>query len=79
MVALAAGCGSARRTVFASTRVAREDLAPARTVAIDRSVRRRAITVHLLGRDVCRKILLVGCIDGNECYPAAGKASQFSR
>lgn len=42
--------------------------ASARTVVIGRSVLGRAITARVLGRDTApRKILLVGCIHGNEC------------
>jgi murein peptide amidase A len=42
--------------------------AGARTVVIGRSVRGRAITARVLGPDTApRKILLVGCIHGNEC------------
>jgi protein MpaA len=42
--------------------------AGARTVVIGRSVRGRAITAQVLGPDTApRKILLVGCIHGNEC------------
>jgi murein peptide amidase A len=68
MLVLAAGCGSARLIVSASSRVAPDDLAPARRVLIGNSVRGRAITAHVLGLDSApRKILLVGCIHGNEC------------
>ena len=43
-------------------------LAGARTVVIGRSVRGRAITAKVLGPDTApRKILLVGCVHGNEC------------
>jgi murein peptide amidase A len=43
-------------------------VADARTVVINRSVRGRAITAQVLGPDTApRKILLVGCIHGNEC------------
>jgi protein MpaA len=43
-------------------------LAGARTVLIGHSVRGRAITAHVIGPDTApRKILLVGCIHGNEC------------
>jgi murein peptide amidase A len=42
--------------------------AGARTVVIGRSVRGRAITAQVLGPDSApRRILLVGCIHGNEC------------
>jgi murein peptide amidase A len=47
-------------------------LACARSVVIGRSVRGRPITAQVLGPDSApRKILLVGCIHGNEC---AGRA-----
>jgi protein MpaA len=43
-----------------------------RTVVVGRSVRGRAILAHVLGADsASRKLLLVGCIHGNEC---AGRA-----
>jgi protein MpaA len=43
-------------------------VAGARTVLIGRSVRGRAIVAHVIGPDSApRKILLVGCIHGNEC------------
>jgi protein MpaA len=43
-------------------------VASARTVPIGRSVRGRAITARVLGPDTApRKILLVGCLHGNEC------------
>jgi Zinc carboxypeptidase len=42
--------------------------AGARTVTIGHSVRRRPITAQVLGADSApRKVLLVGCIHGNEC------------
>jgi protein MpaA len=42
--------------------------AGARTVVIGRSVRGRAITAQVLGPDSApRRVLLVGCIHGNEC------------
>jgi protein MpaA len=67
-VALAVGCGRAHTTASASLRVAFGDLVRARTVVIGRSVRRRAITARVLGPDTApRKILLVGCIHGDEC------------
>jgi protein MpaA len=47
-------------------------VAQARTVLLGRSVQGRAITAQVIGPDTAvRKILLVGCIHGNEC---AGKA-----
>lgn len=43
-------------------------VASARTVLIGRSVHGRAITAQVLGPDAApRKILLVGCLHGNEC------------
>jgi protein MpaA len=43
-------------------------VASARSVLIGRSVRGRAITAQVLGPDAAsRKILLVGCLHGNEC------------
>jgi len=39
----------------------------ARRVVIGRSVAGRAITAQVLGPDSARKVLLVGCIHGNEC------------
>jgi protein MpaA len=46
--------------------------ADARTVVLGHSVQGRAITARVLGPDgAARKILLVGCIHGNEC---AGRA-----
>ena len=43
-------------------------VASAKTVVIGRSVRGRTITAQVLGPDTApRKILLVGCIHGNEC------------
>jgi len=47
-------------------------VANAKTVLIGRSVRGRAITAQVLGPDTApRKILLVGCIHGNECAGVA--------
>jgi protein MpaA len=47
-------------------------VADARIVTLGRSVQGRAITAQVLGPDsAARKILLVGCIHGNEC---AGRA-----
>jgi murein peptide amidase A len=43
-------------------------VAGARTVVIGRSIRGRTITAQVLGPETApRKILLVGCIHGNEC------------
>jgi murein peptide amidase A len=43
-------------------------VAGARTIVIGRSVRGRAISAKVLGPDTApRKILLVGCVHGNEC------------
>ena len=43
-------------------------MAPSRRVVIGRSVRGRPIVAHVLGPDSApRKLLLVGCIHGNEC------------
>jgi protein MpaA len=43
-------------------------VAQARQVVIGHSVQGRAITAHVLGPDTApRKILIVGCIHGNEC------------
>jgi protein MpaA len=68
VLALASSCGSAHGRVQASQSVGPSDLATARTVLIGRSVRGRAITARVLGPDsAARKILLVGCIHGNEC------------
>lgn len=67
-VALAAGGGSACLIVAASPRIASEDLARARTVSIGNSVHGRVITAEVLGPDSAPlRILLVGCIHGNEC------------
>lgn len=42
--------------------------AAVRTVAIGRSIRRRPILARVIGPDsAARKILIVGCIHGNEC------------
>jgi protein MpaA len=47
-------------------------VADARTALIGRSVRGRAIIAQVLGPDTApRKILLVGCIHGNECAGVA--------
>ena len=52
--------------------LASASVAGARPVLIGRSVRGRAITAQVLGPDTApRKILLVGCIHGNECAGVA--------
>jgi protein MpaA len=55
-------------TLFLSAALTWVSLAGAASVVIGRSVRGRAIGARVLGPDSApRKILLVGCIHGNEC------------
>jgi protein MpaA len=54
--------------LLASALMAAASSASARTVVIGHSVRERALTAQVLGPDSApRKILVVGCIHGNEC------------
>jgi murein peptide amidase A len=72
VVALAAIPLAGARALGAARPVATTRAARPRTVLVGRSLRGRAIVAHVLGPDSARrKILLVGCIHGNEC---AGRA-----
>lgn len=54
--------------ILAVASLAHTPLAGARTVQIGRSLRGRAIDAQVLGaRDASRRVLLVGCIHGDEC------------
>jgi protein MpaA len=62
LVALAAAGGAALAGASGATRV------PRRTVVIGRSVDGRQLIAEVIGADAApRKLLLVGCIHGNEC------------
>jgi protein MpaA len=70
-LALRVGCAVGLSAAAAGP-VAASASASVRRVVLGRSVQGRAITAQVLGRDSApRKILLVGCIHGNEC---AGRA-----
>jgi protein MpaA len=66
-------CGALAASIVALTLItpgapATAALAATRTVVIGRSVRGRPITAHVIGPDsATRRILIVGCIHGNEC------------
>jgi protein MpaA len=65
---LAGTTGAAASTIFATSRMA----AAARKVLVGHSVRGRPIVARVLGSaSATRRVLLVGCIHGNEC---AGRA-----
>ena len=69
IVAMLLASGS--RASASTARAARASIA-ARTVLVGHSVQGRAIVAHVLGSPAAkRRILLVGCIHGNEC---AGRA-----
>ncbi|HWF31352.1 MAG TPA: DUF2817 domain-containing protein [Solirubrobacteraceae bacterium] len=58
----------ASRASGASPPIPSREARSSRTVLVGRSVERRAIVAHILGAATAkRRILLVGCIHGNEC------------
>ncbi len=68
----AAGDVGATQSTASSTAHSTRGGATQRTVVFGHSVRGRPLVAHVLGADTApRKILLVGCIHGNEC---AGRA-----